>query len=163
MNARWQRTIASPLGPLTAMTDGAALTVLDFDRDGVDSADVPAAAAALLERAAAQVGEYFAGARMTFDLPLAPAGTPFQQAVWRALLAIPYGATASYVDVARRLGQPAAVRAVGAANGRNPIAIVIPCHRVIGADGSLTGYAGGLARKQALLALEARVAFALTP
>ena len=161
--ARWQRIIPSPLGALCAVTDGRALVALDFDRDGSDSADVPATAARLLESVAAQLGEYFTGARTTFDLPLAPHGSPFQQAVWRALLAIPYGRSASYGDVARAIGQPTAVRAVGAANGRNPIAIVVPCHRVIGSDGTLTGYAGGLARKQALLALEARHAFALQP
>jgi len=160
---RWQQSIPSPLGALCAVTDGHSLTELEFDRDVRDSIDAPVAAARLLDRVAAQVAEYFAGERTAFDLPLAPRGTPFQQGVWRALLAIPYGRTASYGDVARAVGQPAAVRAVGAANGRNPIAIVVPCHRVIGADGTLTGYAGGLARKQALLALEARHAFALQP
>jgi len=160
---RWQRTIPSPLGPLCVVTDGRSVVELEFDCGKADSADVPAAAARLLDRAAAQVAEYFAGRRTAFDLPLAPRGTPFQQDVWRALLAIPYGHTASYRDVARSVGRPAAVRAVGAANGRNPIAIVVPCHRVIGADGTLTGYAGGLKRKQALLALEARHAFALLP
>jgi methylated-DNA-[protein]-cysteine S-methyltransferase len=163
MMERWQRTVASPLGPLCAVTDGTAVTMLDFDRPGGDTPDVPSAARGLLDRVQAQVAEYFAGERRTFDLPLAPRGTPFQRAVWTALLELPYGTTASYLDVARRIGQPAAVRAVGAANGRNPIAIVIPCHRVIGADGTLTGYAGGLPRKQALLALEARHAFVLVP
>jgi methylated-DNA-[protein]-cysteine S-methyltransferase len=160
---QWQRFIPSPLGALCAVTDGHALVALDFDRGGSDSADVPATAARLLDRVAGQLAEYFAGARTTFDIPLAPHGTPFQQAVWQALLAIAYGRSASYGDVARAIGQPTAVRAVGAANGRNPIAIVVPCHRVIGADGTLTGYAGGLARKRALLALEAQYAFALQP
>ena len=99
---------------------------------------------------------YFAGRAVDFDIPLAPAGTPFQQAVWQALRGIPYGATASYAEIARHIGRPRAVRAVGLANARNPIAIIVPCHRVIGADGTLTGYAGGLERKQALLELESR-------
>jgi len=159
----WQRRIDSPLGPLRATTDGKALLALDFDGDVRDSVEAPGDAARFLDRVAAQVAEYFAGRRTAFDLPLAPRGTSFQQDVWRALLSIPYGHTASYSDVARTVGRPAAVRAVGAANGRNPIAIVVPCHRVIGADGTLTGYAGGLRRKQALLALEARHAFALQP
>lgn len=109
---------------------------------------------ALTAAAIAQLTDYFAGTRRDFDLPLLQAGTDFQQQVWRALQAIPYGQTRSYADIARQIGSPAAVRAVGAANGRNRIAIVIPCHRVIGADGTLTGYAGGLDRKEVLLKLE---------
>jgi len=105
--------------------------------------------------AIAQLEAYFAGALRRFDLPLAPEGTPFQREVWSALTAIPYGETVSYGELARRLGRPAASRAVGAANGQNPIPIVIPCHRVIGADGSLTGFGGGLAIKRRLLDLEA--------
>lgn len=164
MNAiSWRRSMGSPIGALCAVTDGVALTGLDFDRPEPDSVDMPAMAARLLDRVAAQLDDYFAGERTAFDLPLAPLGTPFQRSVWQALLAIAYGRTASYADVARAIGQPAAVRAVGAANGRNPIAIVVPCHRVIGADGTLTGYAGGIERKRALLALEARHAFALVP
>ena len=158
---QWQRRIASPLGDLLAVTDGHALIGLDFDRPGTTDDGLPEPAAALLDATAAQVAAYFAGLRRRFDLPLGPQGTPFQRRVWDALLEVRFGCTASYADIARRIGQPAAVRAVGAANGRNPVAIVIPCHRVIGADGTLTGYAGGLARKQALLALEARHAFAL--
>jgi methylated-DNA-[protein]-cysteine S-methyltransferase len=104
-----------------------------------------------------ELEEYFAGARREFDVELAPSGTPFQLEVWRALRAIPYGETASYGEIAAAVGQPGAARAVGGANNRNPIAIVIPCHRVIGASGSLTGYGGGLPRKQRLLALEAGV------
>ena len=104
-----------------------------------------------LAAAREQLEAYFAGARRTFDLPLAPQGTPFQLAVLQALAEIPYGVTRSYGDIARRVGQPTASRAVGAANGRNPLAIVLPCHRVIGSDGSLTGYAGGLAAKRWLL------------
>jgi len=101
-----------------------------------------------------QLGEYFAGRRRRFDLTLDFAGTDFQQQVWRALLAIPYGETRSYSDIARQIGAPDAVRAVGAANGRNPISIIAPCHRVIGANGSLTGFAGGIEIKRRLLALE---------
>jgi len=104
--------------------------------------------------AAAQLTEYFAGVRRRFELSLAPEGTPFQQQVWRALLDVPYGATISYGQLAARIGQPAASRAVGLANGSNPLPIVIPCHRVIGANGKLTGYGGGLAIKERLLALE---------
>lgn len=109
----------------------------------------------VLRAAARQLAQYLAGTRQAFDLPLdLSGGTPFQQAVWRALLAIPSGATTSYGALARALGSPTAVRAVGAAVGRNPISIVVPCHRVLSAGGALTGYAGGLARKQALLRLE---------
>jgi methylated-DNA-[protein]-cysteine S-methyltransferase len=111
-----------------------------------------------------QLSQYFAGERLDFDVPLAIAGTPFQRRVWRALREIPYGETTSYGEIARRLGRPSASRAVGLANGRNPIAVIIPCHRVIGSDGSLTGYGGGLERKRLLLELEgARVAPALAP
>ena len=110
---------------------------------------------ALLQEAAQQLQQYLAGQRAGFDLPLdLSGGTPFQQAVWRALLAIGRGATTSYGALSRQLGRPLAVRAVGAAVGRNPISVVVPCHRVVGANGSLTGYAGGLDRKTALLRLE---------
>jgi methylated-DNA-[protein]-cysteine S-methyltransferase len=105
----------------------------------------------------AQLAEYFDGRRRRFDLPLKPIGTPFELAVWRALEAIPYGETISYGELAARIGRPEAARAVGVANARNPIAVIIPCHRVIGADGSLTGYGGGLERKRLLLDLEAGV------
>jgi methylated-DNA-[protein]-cysteine S-methyltransferase len=107
--------------------------------------------------AADQLAAYFAGRLTEFSLPLAPAGTPFQRRVWAGLQEIPYGDTWSYGQLAGKVGNPAAVRAVGLANGRNPIAVVIPCHRVIGADGSLTGYGGGLDRKRFLLDLEAGV------
>jgi len=109
---------------------------------------------AVLAAAAAQLREYFAGTRTRFDLPLAPDGTPFQRLVWDQLLAIRFGETWSYGEVARAIGRPAASRAVGAANGKNPIAIIIPCHRVIGSDGTLTGYGGGMPTKQWLLAHE---------
>jgi methylated-DNA-[protein]-cysteine S-methyltransferase len=112
----------------------------------------------ILRLARTQLDEYFAGARTTFDLPLdLQGGTPFQQSVWRALLSVPRGATTSYGRLGQSIGQPTAMRAVGAAVGRNPVSIVVPCHRVVGADGSLTGYAGGLERKTALLRLEGAV------
>ena len=109
----------------------------------------------VLQKAIAQLDEYFSGARTRFDLPLdLQGGTAFQQSVWQALLAIPPGGTTSYGGLSQRIGKPAAVRAVGAAVGRNPVSIIVPCHRVLGSDGSLTGYAGGLERKSALLQLE---------
>jgi methylated-DNA-[protein]-cysteine S-methyltransferase len=111
---------------------------------------------AALAAVRAQLGEYFAGERTDFDLPLAPAGTPFQLEVWEQLERIPYGETRCYGDLARELGRPGAARAVGAANGRNPISIVVPCHRVVGSTGTLTGYAGGVAVKERLLAHERR-------
>ena len=104
-----------------------------------------------------QLGQYFAGDRLDFDLPLAVAGTPFQQRVWAALREIPYGETESYGELANRIGSPGAPRAVGLANGRNPIGIIVPCHRVIGASGSLTGYGGGIERKRQLLDMEREV------
>jgi methylated-DNA-[protein]-cysteine S-methyltransferase len=157
-----QRThviVSSPIGPLTIVAQDGAIAALYMDsqrhapgpeRLGLpgDPGDEPFAAAA------AQLAGYFSGARTEFDLPLAPAGTDFQCRVWAGLLAIPYGQTISYGELARRVGSPAASRAVGLANGRNPIAIVVPCHRVIGSDGSMTGYGGGLDRKRFLLALE---------
>ncbi|MFK0310551.1 methylated-DNA--[protein]-cysteine S-methyltransferase [Pseudomonas sp. NPDC090233] len=115
----------------------------------------------ILREAARQLGEYFAGQRQRFELALDFAGTEFQRQVWAALLTIPFGETRSYSDIARQIGNPSAVRAVGAANGRNPISIIAPCHRVIGASGSLTGFAGGLPAKQYLLALEGRQSLTL--
>jgi len=112
----------------------------------------------LIKTAAAQLAEYFAGKRAKFDLPLAPAGTEFQRSVWRALQTIPYGKTRSYGEIAAQIGNPKAFRAVGLANNRNPIVIIIPCHRVIGHDGSLVGFGGGLDVKQYLLDLENRYA-----
>jgi methylated-DNA-[protein]-cysteine S-methyltransferase len=109
----------------------------------------------LFRAAAAQLREYFAGARPAFDLSLAPAGTPFQRQVWAAIAAVPFGETITYGELAARVGRPSAVRAAGAATGRNPLTIVIPCHRIVGSGGALTGYAGGLDRKRTLLALEA--------
>jgi O-6-methylguanine DNA methyltransferase len=105
-------------------------------------------------RAGAEITEYFAGTRSAFTVPLAPAGTPFQREVWNAIAAIPFGETAAYRDLASRIGRASCIRAAGAATGRNPLSIIVPCHRVVGADGALTGYAGGLERKRTLLALE---------
>jgi methylated-DNA-[protein]-cysteine S-methyltransferase len=145
----------SPLGRMTLYVAGdGALCAIDFgDTSRRTGARRDAGACA---RARAQLEEYLAGRRRAFDLPVRPAGTDFEQQVWRALLEIPYGATVSYGEIARRLGPDTSPRAVGSANGANPIPIVIPCHRVIGADGSLTGYGGGLHLKARLLALESR-------
>jgi methylated-DNA-[protein]-cysteine S-methyltransferase len=144
---------ASPIGDLLLMGDGAALTGMDFDRipDPAWQRDDGA-----FDEAKDQLRAYFGGELTEFSLELAPRGTPFQQRVWSALRAIPYGTTTSYGKLAAALGDARATRAVGSANGRNPISIIIPCHRVIGADGSLTGYGGGMERKQWLLALEGR-------
>lgn len=148
----------SPLGGVTlAATDrGLAGTWFDQQRHWPDTGGWQAADDhPVLRQAAAQLGDYFAGRRRHFDLPLDLShGTAFQQAVWQALLAIPSGRTTSYGALSAGVGNPAAVRAVGAAVGRNPISVIVPCHRVLGADGSLTGYAGGLERKTALLKLE---------
>ena len=141
----------SPLGPILLEEEEGAVTGLRFCGQ-----EVPAQGpvSPVLAQAAAQLAEYFAGQRQSFTVPLAPRGTPFQQEVWRALCAIPYGQTRSYGQLAAALGRPSAARAVGGACRRNPIWLMIPCHRVVGASGSLTGYAGGLERKKALLALE---------
>jgi methylated-DNA-[protein]-cysteine S-methyltransferase len=148
----------SPLGGITlAATDqGLAGVWFDQQRHWPDTAGwVPDAEHPALRRAAAQLLDYFAGRRTHFDLPLDLShGTVFQQSVWQALLAIPPGQTVSYGALSAGVGNPAAVRAVGAAVGRNPISVIVPCHRVLGTDGSLTGYAGGLERKAALLELE---------
>ncbi len=124
---------------------------LEFDAPRVSAAGLPLPAHELVDALRRRLDAYFEGRPVAFDLPLAPAGTPFQQSVWNALCGIPYGETVSYAEIARRVGRPSAVRAVGAANGRNPIAILIPCHRVIGADARLVGYGGGLERKAWLL------------
>jgi len=154
------RQIASPVGTLTIAATDAGLHAIEFPsnrhpqrRQGWREGDHP-----LLRQAQAQLDEYFAGERQAFDLPLAPQGTPFQREVWFALAAIPYGQTASYAQLASSVDRPAASRAVGAANGRNPLPIVLPCHRVIGADGSLTGFGGGLPTKRFLLELEGALA-----
>lgn len=147
----YELVVQSPAGPLTLTATELAITGLHFGELGSGGGSSP-----LLEQAAAQLEEYFEGSRRTFDLPLAPAGTPFQRRVWDALREISYGKTVCYRDIAARVGCPKGFRAVGLANNRNPISIFIPCHRVVGADGSLTGYGGGLPVKKMLLELEAR-------
>lgn len=145
----------SQVGTLRLVADDVALREIFFVANGTPACPLPRDDRhPLLRRARRQLEEYFASQRREFDLPLAPQGTAFQLAVWRALQEIPYGTTASYAEQAARIGKPEAVRAVGLANGRNPLPIVIPCHRVIGSDGSLTGYGGGLPIKKALLELE---------
>lgn len=150
----------SPVGRLTVVADRDALTGIFF----ADHLRMPDAAGFgpmvdptdddLLDAARRQLTEYFAGSRRAFQLPLAPVGAPFRRAVWELLTAIPYGETRSYGQLALLLGDPGLARAVGTANGANPLSIVVPCHRVVGSDGTLTGYAGGLARKRLLLDLE---------
>ena len=161
------RLLPTPLGDMLALATDAGLCLLEFV-DGtarldqelaqVHAARGPAAdgLSATLDRLQAQLDDYFAGRRQRFDVPLDWVGTPFQLRVWRALLAIPYGTTWSYAQEAGYIGQSTAVRAVAAANGHNKIAIVVPCHRVIGSNGALTGYGGGLPRKRWLLDLESR-------
>lgn len=148
----------SPVGRLLLAGSRHALKIVGFSQgsrargaeDDWERFDEP------FRRVKRQFGEYFDGQRRTWDLALAPDGTDFQRAVWQALTSIPYGATCSYRDIAEQIGHPKAVRAVGAANGANPIPVIIPCHRVIGADGSLTGFGGGLDKKRYLLDLERR-------
>lgn len=148
--------MSSPVGPLTLTGDGDSLTGVymqdHLHRPPLDPAAVRDDAA--LGEPRRQLEQYFSLERTTFDLPLRAEGTPFQRRVWEALLEIEYGETISYGELARRIGQPSASRAVGLANGRNPISIVVPCHRVVGSTGSLTGYGGGIERKRALLDLE---------
>jgi methylated-DNA-[protein]-cysteine S-methyltransferase len=150
----------TPVGPLHLASDGSALVACEFDgherglahrlwREGTRGHADP-----LLDRARAELDDFFRGSLRRFTVPVAPRGTDFQREVWAALREIPYGETLSYGALASRIGRPAAVRAVGAANGQNPVCIGVPCHRVIGADGSLTGFGGGLPRKRYLLALE---------
>lgn len=150
--------VDSPVGPLTLAGNAEALTAVRFDADPSPLVLAGAVEDARPFRAVAvQLAAYFSGERHHFELTLAPTGTAFQLSVWQGLLEIPYGETCSYGQLASRLGSPGASRAVGLANGRNPVAIVVPCHRVIGADGTLTGYAGGMDRKRLLLDLEAGV------
>ena len=145
--------VPAPFGELLVAKDGDAVVEIRFRPGDIDAPRDDDAVADV----AAQLAEYFRGERRSFDLPLSPRGTEFQQEVWRALQRIPYGETRSYSDIAREIGRPAAVRAVGAANGANPIPVVIPCHRVVGSNGSLTGFGGGIDTKRWLLALESRV------
>ncbi|KKO44687.1 cysteine methyltransferase [Arsukibacterium ikkense] len=150
----YQQTIDSPLGPvqICANAQGISQITLGMQRDGPDLSS------ALTQLAASQLHHYFAGQLTHFSLPLAASGTVFQHQVWQALSLLPFGHTCSYANIARQIANPKAVRAVGAANSKNPIAIVVPCHRVIGANGSLTGYAGGLDNKAWLLAHERKFA-----
>lgn len=149
-------TLESPIGELLALGDGRALHGL-YMQHGRRPIAVDASwerSAEPFAQARAQLEEYFAGKRTEFEVPLAMDGSAFEQRVWQALQEIPYGETISYGELARRIGQPSAARAVGLANGRNPIAVIVPCHRVIGANGTLTGYGGGVERKRFLLELE---------
>jgi methylated-DNA-[protein]-cysteine S-methyltransferase len=156
--------LATPVGVLRVEVEDGAVVAIALPRDGAGPGGAGGAGGAgvafgdpMLAEACRQLTEYFEGRRTAFDFPLRPRGTPFQQAVWEALRAIPAGETRSYAEIARAVGRPSAVRAVGAANGANPIAIVVPCHRVIGSSGELTGYAGGLPMKRWLLAFEGRL------
>ena len=155
LNAAWD-LVESPVGPLMTVVDGEGRLVRVWfgnDRAGLGMRAAERNAARCTE-VARQLREYFARQRTEFDLRVAPAGSPFQQQVWRQVAGIPYGETRSYGEIAARVGGAAVARAVGLANGANPVPIVIPCHRVVGADGSLVGYGGGLAVKAALLRLE---------
>jgi methylated-DNA-[protein]-cysteine S-methyltransferase len=152
---RHAATIDTPIGRVSVVATDAAVVEITF---GTSAATSPTGATGpVLAEAVRQLEEYFAGTRTEFDLPLDPAGTPFQRQAWSVLCAIPFGETTTYGEQARRLGDPKKSRAVGAANGRNPIAIVVPCHRVIGSSGKLTGYAGGLDTKAWLLDHEREV------
>jgi methylated-DNA-[protein]-cysteine S-methyltransferase len=148
----------SPFGPMLAIAQEEGITHIDFvggkyarrvDPGWVEDPQGPA-----LRACGTQLAEYFAGERTAFDLPLVPRGTPFQVRVWKEIARVPYGKTISYGELAKRAGAPGQARAAGAATGRNPVGVVIPCHRIVGSDGSLTGYAGGLERKRGLLELE---------
>jgi methylated-DNA-[protein]-cysteine S-methyltransferase len=153
--------LPSPIGDLFLISDGDAVTGLHMAQNHGKPALPPRPEwrrdDSALRTIRDQLCAFFAGELRTFDVPIRMVGTPFQRLVWQGLLTIPFGATISYAELARRVGHPGAARAVGAANGRNPVAIVVPCHRVIGADGTLTGYGGGLDRKQWLLEHEASV------
>lgn len=149
-------TIESPIGELLLLGDRRALhgLYMQAGRKPVTIAESWRRSTPPFATVARQLSEYFEGRRATFDVPLLMGGTGFEQRVWRALRDIPYGETVSYGEIARRIGQPSAARAVGLANGRNPISVIVPCHRVVGANGTLTGYGGGLERKRVLLELE---------
>jgi methylated-DNA-[protein]-cysteine S-methyltransferase len=157
-------TIPSPIGPLTLVASADGLVAVQWPDDGAARVrlpgpveTVPAGADPVLDAAATQLTEYFDGTRSEFDLPLAAVGTEFQRAAWAVLSTIPFGTTTTYGEQARRLGEPSKARAVGSANGKNPLSIVVPCHRVVGADGRLVGFAGGLDTKRWLIEHERRV------
>ncbi|HEX9301265.1 MAG TPA: methylated-DNA--[protein]-cysteine S-methyltransferase [Casimicrobiaceae bacterium] len=155
---------ATPMGPMLLVAHHDALSGAYFEGQKYEPQIEPDwrldPRHPVLRLAQVQLAEYFTGARTQFDLPLAPAGTPFQIQVWAAIAGVPYGKTASYHEIAFAAGRPQSVRAAGAATGRNPLSVIVPCHRIIGSDGALTGYAGGLDRKRALLALETEGALA---
>lgn len=155
-----QASFSSPVGALTLIASDVGLVAVLWENDDPDRVRLDAAAARgdhpILVQAQTQLAGYFAGTRQCFTLPLDVRGTPFQHLVWRALLDIPFGETRSYGAIARMIGRPGASRAVGAANGRNPVSIVIPCHRVVGSNGALTGFAGGIDAKRWLLDFERR-------
>jgi methylated-DNA-[protein]-cysteine S-methyltransferase len=144
----------TPIGPLMIAENLSGVSAIIFNADAFSIPESWIQVESLSSEVMKQLQQYFNGERYQFDLPLAPEGTSFQLEVWHALEKIPYGETISYLDLAKRIGRPAAVRAVGAANGANPLPIVIPCHRVIGHNGKLTGYGGGLEKKQYLLSME---------
>lgn len=152
------RAIATPIGDLTVVASARGVREVRWGREREDGTRPEPKAAKHLERAVGQIGEYFRGERREFDLALDLEGTEFQRLVWGALARIPFGETRSYGVIAGEVGRPVAARAVGAATGRNPAPVIVPCHRVVGASGSLTGFAGGLDAKRALLAHEAEVA-----
>jgi methylated-DNA-[protein]-cysteine S-methyltransferase len=155
--SRTHTVVPSPIGPLTLVQDDGELIRLAMSPPtGLDAEALGERSDEGFDDVVRQLGEYFAGERTSFDLPLRPHGSDFELAVWDQLTRIPYGETRSYGYVAKAVGEPGGAQAVGAANGRNPIAIVVPCHRVIGADGSLVGFGGGLPRKRFLLDLEQR-------
>ena len=155
--SRTHTVVSSPIGPLTLVADDGVLVRLAMSPPGrLGGEEIGERADEGFAEAVAQLGEYFAGERTVFDLPLRPEGSAFELAVWDQLTRIPYGETRSYGYVAKAVGEPGGAQAVGAANGRNPLAIVVPCHRVIGADGTLVGFGGGLPRKRVLLDLEQR-------
>ena len=148
------RLLDTPIGTLRLVSDGTHLQRIEFEGRYGETEPARDTADEVLSACATQLREYFAGERDRFDLPLAADGTAFQRQVWSALTAIPYGQLRSYRDIAEAIDKPTAVRAVGAANGRNPLPIIVPCHRVIGSNGTLTGFAGGLEAKTRLLQLE---------
>ena len=153
------RILQSPFGPLTLHANGRGLTAIDF----AAGTEKPGEGEAHLEQAMRELLRFFDHPETPFTVPLDAEGTPFQLEVWALVRAIPAGRTATYGELAKKLGKPGSSRAVGAANGANPIPIIVPCHRVVGSDGTLTGYAGGLEMKRALLRHEGRVALVLTP
>jgi len=150
LGMQYQASFESPVGFLILKSDGQAITSISFSEIDLQEQN----SCAVLETCKEQLDGYFSGKSLAFDLPLSPEGTEFQQKVWTELMKIPYGETITYMEMAIRLGDPKCIRAAGTANGKNPIAIIIPCHRVIGAGNKLTGYAGGIWRKKILLELE---------